>query len=154
MQHLLLQFAQAVAGGGAELQAEAVAGLVAADTVRTRRPPRVLQERLGTRQIEFHRRDFRIVVRAERIDPGGGDRLREVEQPVHHRLSIHRHQQGSAHPHIAEQGVLLLQVDMFVGQAWLEGVLELIRVLLLQRQHLIDGQADALAGDHIHVAAQ
>ena len=43
---------------------------------------------------------------------------------------------------------------MLVGQAWLECVVERIRVLLLQRQHLVDGQADAFAGHHVHITAQ
>ena len=43
---------------------------------------------------------------------------------------------------------------MAVGEVRLEGVGEPVGILLLQRQHLVERQADAVAGHHVHVAGQ
>ncbi len=43
---------------------------------------------------------------------------------------------------------------MLVGQAGNEDVDELVGLLLAQRDHLVDGQADPLARDHVDIARQ
>ena len=154
LQHLLLQLAQAVAGGGAELDRQRLAGGVAADPVAARLPAGLRQQRLRLGGIIRVGRNVLAVVRLERIDPGGGDRLLPLEQLLHHRLAIDRHQQRLAHAQVGQDRVVLLQIDVLVGQARLEDVVELVGMLLLQRDHLVDGEADALAVHHVHVARQ
>ena len=115
-------------------------------------PARLGQQRLGLRRVVRVLGHVVRIHRVERVHPGVGDRLLALEQALRQGLAVDRVEQRAAGAQIGEDRVVDLQVDVLVGQRRLEDVGELVGRLLLQRDHLVDGQAHALAVHHVDVA--
>ena len=86
-------------------KAEPLALVVAADAVRPGLPPGLGKQRLRLRRVVRIFRRALVIIRVERVHPGIRDRLQPVEQLLHQRLAVERHQQRAARADIGEDGL-------------------------------------------------
>ena len=147
LQHLLHEFARAVAGGGAEFEPERLSGGVAAG--RARRitgPPRLVQQPPGRVRVEGRLRQVRVIDPVERADRPVRHRLAAEKEALRNRLPVDGVQQRAPHPDIGQRRIVEVEVDMLVDQPRLVGEIPGAALALLHGGGLVEAEAE-FAGD-------
>src|SRR6185437_10974647 len=141
LQDLLDQFADAIAGGGAEGERQRLALRVAAYAVAIPAPARVVEQRRRLGRV------IGIVPDVGRIDPiqgrdeALGDRLAAGEELRADRLAVDAIEERLAHALIPEDGIVEIEIDMLIAEARLVEHGEGIAMALLEAQRLVEGKA-------------
>ncbi|RYY08888.1 MAG: hypothetical protein EON55_19495, partial [Alphaproteobacteria bacterium] len=71
--------------------------------------------------------------------PGRGKLVLSADKPVRHGLAVDRHKDCPAHPDILQRRIVEVQVEMVKCYGVVQDEVELGRMLLLHRKHLVEG---------------
>ena len=112
LKHLLDQFPRSVAGGGLKLQAKPAPRSIVPDAAAKLRPARFFKQLDGGCRVERVFREVIGVVAIQRVDMPVRHRLLAFEQLAGDRVAVDRHQECAPDPHVGQDRVVELQVDM------------------------------------------
>ena len=141
LQRLLHRFAQPIPGGGAELERQALARRVLADSVDHAIEARFGQQRLRAREIEAKHGQIGRGHRVARAHEGMRHLLLAFEQLAGQRLAVQRMHHRAAHARILQDRMVEIEVDMLVEQRGLIAEIETRGLALFQSQGLIEREA-------------